>query len=123
MRPNPVLVVRIASVVTPATMQSAINACQGPVEILWSTDPFQWGSHPDEIAEHDYCGGTDFSSLAAGQQVQVIGGNLTGLYVVNGNRRFAGPGSSADLLDGMGAVVLQTCVPDGVVLVGLDRTT
>lgn len=118
-----VFVVRITRVATPQTMQSAIDACTGPVEILWSNDRFRWGAHPDEIAEHDYCGGSEFSSLAKGQRVRVIGGTLSGRYVVNGYRRFARAGSPAQLLNGLGAIVLQTCVPDGVVLVGLDRTT
>lgn len=119
--PHPALVIRIAAVATPSTMQSAINACDGPVEIAWSSDPFQWGALPNEIAEHDYCGGAVFDSLAAGQRVEVVGGDLGGLYVVNGNRRFATAGASADVLSGVGDVVLQTCVPNGVVLVGLDR--
>lgn len=95
-------------------MQSAINACTGPVEIVW-------GNLPPEVAEHDYCGGSAFSSLSAGERVRVIGGNLSGTYVVNGQRRFATAGSSADLLRGIGDIALQTCVPGGVILIGLDR--
>ena len=115
------LVVRIWTVATPDNMQSAINSCDGPVEINWRSDPSKWGSHPDEIAEHDYCGGAEFRSLRRGQRVRVAGGDLSGLYVVNGDRRFAYAGSSADMLNGLGAIVLQTCVPGGVVLIGLDR--
>lgn len=108
------LVVRVASVTTPATMQAAINRCDGPVEI-------DWGFLPTEIAEHDYCGGSAFSALSAGQQVQVVGGSMAGRYVVNGERRFAAAGSSAYQLDGIGDLALQTCVSGGVILVGLDR--
>lgn len=108
------LVIRIAAVTGPLTMQSAINACNGPVEI-------DWGIYPTEIAEHDYCGGTAFSALSAGQRVQVIGGSVAGTYVVNGNLRYASAGSSASALNGIGDIALQTCVTDGVILVGLDR--
>ncbi|MGN6721024.1 MAG: hypothetical protein ACTHJM_00250 [Marmoricola sp.] len=108
------LVIRVASVTTPATMQAAINECNGPVEIVW-------GFVPTEIAEHDYCGGAAFSSLFAGQRVQVVGGSMAGTYVVNDQRRFAAAGSSADQLSGIGDLALQTCVSDGVVLIGLDR--
>lgn len=112
--PSVALVVRVASVTTPATMQAAINQCHGPVEI-------DWGFLPTEIAEHDYCGGSAFSALSAGQQVQVVGGSMAGRYVVNGQRRFAAAGSSAYQLDGLGDLALQTCVSGGVILVGLDR--
>lgn len=108
------LVITIATVSSPATMQSAINDCLGPVEIVW-------GYYPTEIAEHDFCGGAAFSSLSDGERVRLIGGGLSGVYVVNGQRRFAAVGSPADQLSGMGDVVLQTCVTDGVILVGLDR--
>jgi hypothetical protein len=110
----PALVIHIAAVTGPLGMQSAINSCQGPVEIVW-------GVYPTEIAQHDYCGGSAFSALTAGQQVQVIGGGLTGTYVVNGDFRYASVGSSASQLDGIGDIALQTCVTDGVILVGLDR--
>lgn len=112
---------RIASVTTPATMQAAIDACQGPVEIDWRADPSRWGVHPSEIAEHDYCGGAAFKSLATGREVRVIGGGLSGLYVVNGLRRFVPSGAWASELDGMGDIALQTCVSNGMVLVGLNR--
>lgn len=110
------LVITIASIASPATMQSAINDCLGPVEI-------DWGYFPTEIAEHDFCGGSAFSSLSTGQRVRVVGGGMPGVYVVNGQRRFAAAGSSADQLNGMGDIVLQTCVSDGVILVGLDRVS
>lgn len=117
--PPPALVVRIASVTTPESMQAAINSCSGPVEILWNDS--QWGFHPTEIAEHDYCGGTAFSALSAGQRVQVVGGDLSGTYLVNGDRRFVALGSSPQELDGIGDIALQTCVPGGLILIGLDR--
>lgn len=110
------LTISIATVSSPATMQSAINNCGGPVEIVW-------GYYPTEIAEHDFCGGAAFSSLGDGERVRVVGGGLSGIYVVNGQRRFASVGSPADQLSGMGDVVLQTCVTDGVILVGLDRVS
>lgn len=108
------LIIRIASVASPSTMQAAINECRGPVEVVW-------GWYPTEIAEHDFCGGAVFSSLSAGERVRVVGGGLSGVYVANGQRRFAAAGSSAQVLSGMGDLVLQTCVSDGVILVGLDR--
>lgn len=114
-------VLRIASITTPATMQAAINACDGPVAIDWSADPRRWGVHPMEIAEHDYCGGAAFTSLATQRQVRVVGGGLSGLYVVDGLRRFVPSGASASELDGLGDIALQTCVSDGMILVGLDR--
>lgn len=116
-----VLVIRIWTVATPDNMQTAINSCRGPVEINWRSDASRWRVHPDEITEHDYCGGSVFRSLRRGQRVHVIGGDLSGRYVVNGKRRFASPGSSADALNSVGEIVLQTCVPGGVVLIGLDR--
>lgn len=108
------LLLRVARVVRPADMQDAINSCVGPVEILW-------GSHPLEIAQHDYCGGGWFATLVDGQEVRVTGGELTGLFRVDGSRRWERDGASADSLDGLGDLVLQTCVPGGVELVGLER--
>lgn len=122
-QPTPDLVIRIATVATPDTMQEAINACQGPVEIDWAREPWRWGLHPSEIAEHDYCGGSSFRALTTGQRVQVIGGDLGGFYVVDGNRRYAAAGSSAALLDGIGDIAVQTCVPGGVILIGLERVS
>lgn len=119
--PSAALVLHIVAVATPDTMQSAIDACDGPVEINWHSDPARWGVHPDEIAEHDYCGGSQFRFLRRGQRVRVMGGDLSGVYVANGNRRFAFAGSPAHELDGIGDLALQTCVRGGVVLIGLDR--
>lgn len=117
----PSLVVRVAAVTTPSTMQAAIDRCQGPVAIDWSADPSRWGTHPMEIAEHDYCGGWAFTSVRTGSEVRVLGGGLSGLYVVNGQRRFVPTGASASELDGVGDIALQTCVGNGMILVGLDR--
>jgi len=119
--PAPALTIRIAELATPATMQTAIDACRGPVEIDWNADPLRWGLHPNEIAEHDYCGGARFPALTTGERVKVIGGTVGGLYVVNGHRRYALPGAPAEQLDGIGDIALQTCLPHGLVLIGLDR--
>ncbi|MGN6162444.1 MAG: hypothetical protein ACTHOG_12185 [Marmoricola sp.] len=119
--PHTSMVVRIAAVTTPRTMQAAIDACRGPVEIDWNSDGLRWGWHPSEIAEHDFCGGSRFESLRRGQRVEVIGGTLGGTYVVNGNRRYATAGSSAEQLNGIGDIAMQTCLAKGLILIGLDR--
>lgn len=106
-------VVRIAGVATSADMQRKLDACNGPIQINWST-------HTTEIAQHDYCGGSWMSKVSTGQRITVVGGTISGTYVVNGNRRTVSKDSSASALDGLGSLVLQTCVGSRMVLVGLS---
>lgn len=106
--------IHISEVTDSGGAQSAIDACQGPVEVTWPSDP-------TEIAQHNYCGGAWFTSLTGGDEVIVSGGTVAGTYVVNGARRYAAKGSSSSTLDGLGDLVLQTCVGNQLVLIGLSR--
>lgn len=54
-------------------VQVVIDACRGPIEIDWRSDPQRWGVHPPEIAEHKYCGGWAFTSLRRGALVRIWG--------------------------------------------------
>lgn len=111
--------IRVADVVTPASMQQAIDRCIGPVEIVRQLPA--WAPHTTEIAEHNMCGGAAFDSLRRDQRIEILGGGLTGTYVVNGRHRFVTRGSSAAALDGLGDLDLQTCLGSGIIIIGLSR--
>lgn len=100
-----------------STMQSLLNRCDGPVSVKFD------GIRPRLLAEHDYCGGRWILGLDRGDIVRISNGVLAGRYKVNGNIKVVKKGTSAAVLRGMGAVVAQTCRPDGdtVRLVGLTR--
>ena len=100
---------------TPGDMQGKIDRCVGPVAITIPDAPLL-------ITEHDYCGGTGrIASLRKGDRVQVAGGGgVNGTYKVV-SIRYVPKGSSTSVLRGLGAVVLQTCVGNSVVLVGINR--
>ncbi len=112
-KPRPARVIRIAGTATSADMQQKLDACNGPIQV-------NWAAHTTEIAQHNYCGGAWFDKVSAGQLITVEGGSIAGTYVVNGNRRYVGKGASASSLDGLGSLVLQTCVGSRMVLVGLS---
>jgi hypothetical protein len=104
----------VSAVTNPSTAQAAANACRGPIEILWP-------GLPAPIAQHDYCGGAWFNSVTTGERIKVVGGTMPGMYVANGRRLMVGKGTSSSVLSGLGTLVLQTCVGNQMVLVGLDR--
>lgn len=106
--------IRVRYVATSEDMQAKLDRCDGPVQV-------NWPGHTTEIAQHDYCGGAWFNTVAKGQLIRVSGGTMGGLWVVNGNRRTVNKGGSISALDGLGGLVLQTCVGDKMVLVGLSR--
>lgn len=107
-------ILRIVAVASPEDAQLEINRCAGAVEVAWSSDPH-------EIAEHDFCGGAWFASVAAGTAVEVVGGTRPGLYVANGNRQMLPKGADSSALDGLGDLVLQTCDGDSLIVIGLSR--
>ena len=113
-RPTTGVVIRVTAVTNPNDAQAAADACRGPIEILWP-------GLPTEIAQHDYCGGAWFDSVTTGERIEVSGGTMPGLFVVNGRRRVVNHGTSASILSGLGDLVLQTCVGSQMILVGLDR--
>ena len=95
----------------------ALDACAGPVAVHIGDD------RPLLIAEHDYCGGSDWmSKLEEDDVVQLTGpGVETGLYSAEEITYVPRYDSTlADLPDA--DVVLQTCVSrDEMVLVGLTH--
>ena len=100
---------------TAGDMQGKIDRCIGPVAINISGAPLL-------IAEHDYCGGSGrIASRHMGDRVQVTGGGgVNGTYKVVSIHRVP-KGSSTGVLRGLGAAVLQTCVGNTLVLVGINR--
>jgi hypothetical protein len=93
----------------------ALDACAGPVAVHLGDD------HPLLIAEHDYCGGSDWMpKIDEADVVQLMGpGVESGLYVAEEITRVPRYESTlADLPDS--DVVLQTCISRSeMVLVGL----
>ena len=110
-------VIRVVEVTSAANGQAAVDRCMGPVEVLYT--PF---GYPNDIVEHDYCGGAWFLSLTPGTRIRVVGGTQPGLYVVNGRRRVVPWGSTIAAMHGLGALVLQTCQGHSMVFIGLSRT-
>ena len=107
--------VPISQWATTDDMQRKLDRCIGPVAITIPDAPLL-------IAEHDYCGGAArIASRRMGDRVHVTsGGGVNGTYKVVSIRRVP-KGSSTSVLRGLGAVVLQTCVGNAVVLVGINR--
>lgn len=105
--------IRIAAVAGPRTMQRMLDRCIGAIQINWS-------GHAPEIARHNYCGGSWYAGVRTGELITVHGGSLWGTYRV-GAHRTVGKGASTRVLDGLGDVVLQTCVGHHLELVGLHR--
>lgn len=106
--------IHIVATATPATMQGKLDRCMGAIQINWS-------SHSPEIAQHDYCGGAWYAGVRPGEIIKVSGGSLAGTYRVTDNHRYVRKGAPASSIDGLGDVVLQTCVGNRLSLVGLDR--
>jgi hypothetical protein len=114
--PGPV-VIRVITVSSVANAQSEVNRCAGPVEVNYSS----YGL-PNDIVQHNYCGGSRFASLATGTHVTIIGGAHPGTYVVNANKRYIYHGQNVGVLAGIGDLALQTCVDGGkMAFVGLTR--
>lgn len=113
-RASDIRTIRVRYVATSQDMQQKLDRCDGPVQV-------NWPGHTTEIAQHDYCGGAWFNTVAKGQLIRVSGGTMGGLWVVNGNRRTVSKGAPVSSLDGLGGLVLQTCVGSKMVLVGLSR--
>ena len=107
--------VPISQWATADDMQRKLDRCIGPVAITIPDAPLL-------IAEHDYCGGSArIASRHMGDRVHVTnGGAVNGTYKVVSIRHVP-KGSSTSVLRGHGAVVLQTCVGNAVVLVGINR--
>lgn len=110
------VVIHVITVTSAADAQSQMNRCAGPVEIDYSP----WGL-PNDIAQHNYCGGAWFASLATGTHVTIVGGAHPGTYVV-GQKRYVSHGQDVSVLRGIGDLALQTCVGgDQMAYVGLNR--
>lgn len=109
--------VDVAYAAVPTTMQRLLDRCDGPVSVRFD------GIRQRLLAQHDYCGGRWILGLEKGDVVRVYGGEIGGRYRVNGNIKVVRKDTSIAVLKGMGAVVAQTCRPDGdtLRLVGLSR--
>lgn len=116
-KPTVDLHVDVAHEASPATVQDALALCQGPVTVRFA------GIGPTLLAEHDFCGGTWVLRLDPGEVVRLRGSDDAGTYRVTRRIKAVPKGSSAYVLEGMGDVVAQTCLPDGSTLrlVGLSR--
>lgn len=108
--------VDVAYTAVASNMQRLLDRCDGPVAVTFD------GIRQRLLAEHDYCGGRWVLGLDRGDVVRIEGGNIGGRYRA-GEIKVVRKGSSAGVLRGMGAVVAQTCRPDGdtLRLVGLSR--
>ena len=97
------------------SVEPALDACAGPVAVYIGDD------HPKLVAEHDYCGGSDWMpKLETNDVVQLTGPGIeTGLYAAETIKYVPRYDSTvSDIPDG--DVVLQTCVSrTKMVLVGL----
>ena len=96
-------------------VDAALDSCGGPVAV------YTGHRHPMLIAEHDYCGGSDWMpKIDTNDIVQLTGRGVdSGLYTAETIKFVPRYGSTlGDLPDG--DVVLQTCVSrTRMVLVGL----
>lgn len=78
--------------------------------------------YPNDIVEHNYCGGSWFAGLQRGTVVRVIGGTQPGLYVVNGRRFYTPKTGTIAGTKGLGDLMVQTCISHTeMVYVGLTR--
>ena len=97
------------------SVEPALDACAGPVAV------YLGDQHPRLVAEHDYCGGSDWmSKLDPNDVVQLTGpGVEAGLYTAETIKHVPRYDSTVkDMPDG--DVVLQTCISKTtMVLVGL----
>jgi hypothetical protein len=97
------------------SVDPALDACAGPVAV------YLGDQHPRLVAEHDYCGGSDWMpKLDTNDVVQLSGrGVEAGLYTAETIKHVPRYDSTVeDLPDG--DVVLQTCISrTTMVLVGL----
>lgn len=109
-------VIRIAEVAAPgAAAQAATDACIGPIE-------YQWGPIPPIVVQHNFCGGTSMVNVHPGEIVQIVGGNISGLYQVGGLNYLPNTGLITQFLPSWGDVLLTTCVSaTQEVAVGLTR--
>lgn len=95
--------------------QAATNACIGPIE-------YRWGNIPPIIVQHNFCGGTAMVNVSFGETVQIIGGDVAGLYQVTSRNITANTGLITDFLPSWGDVLLTTCINSTQeVAVGLTR--
>ena len=87
------------------SVESALDACAGPVAVFIGDD------HPKLVAEHDYCGGSNWMpKLEQSDVVQLTGPGIeTGLYATETIKYVPRYDSTVkDIPDG--DIVLQTCV-------------
>lgn len=110
------ITITVVEVTTAAGGQAAVNRCAGPVEVQYG----RWG-YPNDIIQHDYCGGAWMAFIRAGTRIRIVGGTEPGLYVANGNRRLVPKDSRVSFLQGIGDVALQTCEGSQLALIGLTR--
>ena len=97
------------------SVEPALDACAGPVAV------YLGAGHPKLVAEHDYCGGSDWmSKLDTNDVVQLTGrGVVPGLYTTETIKYVGRYDSTVDDMPA-GDVVLQTCISKTeMVLVGL----
>ena len=110
------ITVHVVEVATAAEGQAAVNRCAGPVEVQYG----HWG-YPNDIIQHDYCGGAWMAFIRPGTKIHIVGGTEPGLYVANGNRRLVPKNARVSFLAGIGDMALQTCEGDHLALIGLTR--
>ena len=86
-------------------VEPALDACAGPVAVYLGAE------HPKLVAEHDYCGGSDWMpKLDPDDVVQLTGpGVEAGLYMTETIKHVPRYDSTVDDLPD-GDVVLQTCI-------------
>jgi len=105
----------IAKFTTLGSVNPALDACAGPVAV------YLGAGHPKLVAEHDYCGGSDWMpKLDTNDVVHLTGpGVETGLYTAGTIKYVPRDVTTvADMPDG--DIVLQTCVSrTKMVLIGL----
>ena len=100
------------------SVEPALDACAGPVAV------YLGDQHPRLVAEHDYCGGSDWMpKLDRDDVVRLTGpGVETGLYTTETIKHVPRYDSTVEDLPG-GDVVLQTCInKTTMVIVGLRLT-
>lgn len=97
------------------SVEPALDACAGPVAVYLGAE------QPKLVAEHDYCGGSEWMpKLDTDDVVQLTGrGVEAGLYTAETIKYVSRYDSTVDDMPD-GDVVLQTCIDkETIVLVGL----
>lgn len=115
--PEPLFTRAILASTTLETVYEELNKCRGPVAVHLG------GNLPVLVAEHDYCGGSEWiGKLDIGDAVRLEGGGIEpGIYVAE-ERKYERRGMTFVGDIPIADVVLQTCVSKShLVLVGLTK--